>query len=378
MTLTLEFPAAPLLPPDRQANQPPYYTLTALNSYGLQDKYTVIQVHECISSKNDGMRQVFRITMESEGMKKTRNFVCKVAFGRRWFQVLKEEALLYEGKLEALCGKAVPVYYGFFVGETYKGRTGIMVLEDCGRPLRVSLRRQPLYFRRSVLDALIDVHRAEVDLEDFTEDNVVATHHTESNTYIPVIINFSNANARHKCRFTGEFKTYSPMPCPSEIDCSELWRVFIEAEILLPRYVTFFSREVPVEYATSVELLKANGHPPEHTPQFKIDSVAYEVVKKHYDWCREREALDKGKVQLDTRLSDVTAFLELCIQPISKIMAQCAILPSAVRARLNPAADATLMAERIVRYLFDYLSSFVGGTPSELSPDTLHAKPVVA
>ncbi|RPD70717.1 hypothetical protein L226DRAFT_574606 [Lentinus tigrinus ALCF2SS1-7] len=35
------------------------------------------------------------------------------------------------------------------------------------------------------------------------------------------------------------------------------------------------------------------------------------------------------------------------------------------------AADATLMAERIVRHLFNYLSSFVGGNPSALSPDIM-------
>ncbi|RPD55430.1 hypothetical protein L226DRAFT_469850 [Lentinus tigrinus ALCF2SS1-7] len=244
------------------------------------------------------MRQVFRVTIEFEASKQTRKFVCKVAFGRRWFQVLKEEALLYEGKLEALCGKAVPVYYGFFIGETYKGRTGVMMLEDCGRPLRTSFRKQPLYFRESLLKALIAVHHAGVDPEDFTEDNVVATHHAESNTYMPMIIDFSNANGNHKCRYKDDFEMYSPMPFPSEVDCSEIWRAFMKAEFFLPRYVRFFSRDVPVEYAKSVELLKANGHPPEDVPQSEIDYVAYEVVKARYDWLTERKALDMGEVQL--------------------------------------------------------------------------------
>ena len=93
------------------------------------------------------MRRVFRVTIVSEVIKETRDFICKVAFGRRWFEVLKPEALLYEGKLHPLCGKAVPIYYGLFKGETYEGRTGIMVLEDCGKPLRAPIRRQPLYFR---------------------------------------------------------------------------------------------------------------------------------------------------------------------------------------------------------------------------------------
>ncbi|RPD55440.1 hypothetical protein L226DRAFT_469841, partial [Lentinus tigrinus ALCF2SS1-7] len=63
-------------------------------------------------------------------------------------------------------------------------------------------------------------------------------------------------------------------------------------------------------------------------------------------------------------ISDVTAFFGLSIEPLPQIMAECAALPSAVGARSNPAADATLMAERIVRHLFNYLSS-------PLSPDIL-------
>ena len=146
MTLTLEFPAEPLLPPGRQPDRQ-CYTLTLTTDIGLSDKYTVTKVHECVSNRASGMRRVFRVTIVSEVIKETRDFICKVAFGRRWFEVLKEEALLYEGKLHPLCGKAVPIYYGLFKGETYEGRTGIMVLEDCGKPLRAPIRRQPLYFR---------------------------------------------------------------------------------------------------------------------------------------------------------------------------------------------------------------------------------------
>ena len=40
-------------------------------------------------------------------------------------------------------------------------------------------------------------------------------------------------------------------------------------------------------------------------------------------------------------------------------------------ARANPAADATLLAERVVKHLFNYLSSFVGGNPQGMSPDVM-------
>ncbi|KAI0689768.1 DUF775-domain-containing protein [Cerioporus squamosus] len=74
----------------------------------------------------------------------------------------------------------------------------------------------------------------------------------------------------------------------------------------------------------------------------------------------------------DAAPSDVTAFLGLSIEPLPQIMAEVAALPSAVaKSSANPVADATLMAERIVRHLFNYLSSFVGGNPSALSPDIM-------
>lgn len=68
----------------------------------------------------------------------------------------------------------------------------------------------------------------------------------------------------------------------------------------------------------------------------------------------------------------MTAFLGLSIEPLPQIMQEVAALPSAVaRTNANPVADATLMAERIVKNLFNYVSSFVGGNPSTMSPDLM-------
>ena len=60
----------------------------------------------------------------------------------------------------------------------------------------------------------------------------------------------------------------------------------------------FFDREVPIELAQNVEMLKANGHPPEDVPQSIIDEAAYEAVKAYYDWTVERDAWDEGEVLL--------------------------------------------------------------------------------
>ncbi|KAI0768304.1 hypothetical protein BD413DRAFT_614621 [Trametes elegans] len=80
----------------------------------------------------------------------------------------------------------------------------------------------------------------------------------------------------------------------------------------------------------------------------------------------------------DTSPSDVTAFVGLSIEPLTQIQQEMSALPSAVAKVNNPVADATLMAERIVKHLFNYVSSFVGGNPISLSPDTLLPMGVIA
>ncbi|KAI0633993.1 DUF775-domain-containing protein [Trametes polyzona] len=81
----------------------------------------------------------------------------------------------------------------------------------------------------------------------------------------------------------------------------------------------------------------------------------------------------------DASPSDVTAFLGLSVEPLSQIAQEVSTLPSAVaKVNSNPAADATLLAERVVKHLFNYVSSFVGGNPSAMSPDFLVPMGVIA
>ncbi|KAF7800229.1 hypothetical protein EIP86_011476 [Pleurotus ostreatoroseus] len=70
----------------------------------------------------------------------------------------------------------------------------------------------------------------------------------------------------------------------------------------------------------------------------------------------------------DVTLQGVTAILGLAIEPLAQIAAEVAALPSAVAPKSAPQADATLLAERIVKHLFNYLSGFASGTP--LSPES--------
>ena len=78
---------------------------------------------------------------------------------------------------------------------------------------------------------------------------------------------------------------------------------------------------------------------------------------------------------------DVNALLGICIETVSSAMAQCASLPSTgISSNVQPAQpsgtagvltrsiDSTTLAEKIVKHLFNYLSSFASGGGG-LSPE---------
>ena len=59
---------------------------------------------------------------------------------------------------------------------------------------------------------------------------------------------------------------------------------------------------------------------------------------------------------------DVTAVLGLSIEPLSQIAVQVQSLPSSlVKPGVDVTRDPTLLAERIVKHLFNYISGFTGG-----------------
>lgn len=69
----------------------------------------------------------------------------------------------------------------------------------------------------------------------------------------------------------------------------------------------------------------------------------------------------------DVSPQGVNAILGIAIEPMPQIMQEVASLPSALAPKRDPVADTTLMAERIVKHLFNYLSGFASGGP--LTPD---------
>ena len=100
------------------------------------------------------------------------------------------------------------------------------------------------------------------------------------------------------------------------------------------------------------------------------------------------------QTSLTTTAADVAAILGFSIEPLAQIQAQMASMPvsnSSTNANVNsaiaagrgavtlPGPDATLLAERIVKNLFNYVSGFVpGGGGGMVTPDSVVPMGVIA
>ncbi|OSD03745.1 hypothetical protein PYCCODRAFT_1466657 [Trametes coccinea BRFM310] len=299
---TLEFPSEPLLsrgcPP-----QPPSYVLTATTDGSPSGmSYIVTSIVECITEREKGLRRVFRVKVRSETFQEPRQLICKVAFGRQWFRSLEAEALLYEQKLKPLWGKVVPHYYGFFRGDTYEGKTGILLMEDCGQPASDELSRQPLYFRKLLLEAFVALHRAGVSFQDSGlcfEDNVVIHYDPASDKHVPKLIDFSVVYPDHQCLYNhSEIVEGAPEPSLSEISCHLLWWTFCSSAVFIPRCVMVRGTPVPWEYATDAETLKAHCTFPEFVTEDAIERQIAAALEERARWEQEREECDYGPVRV--------------------------------------------------------------------------------
>jgi len=81
----------------------------------------------------------------------------------------------------------------------------------------------------------------------------------------------------------------------------------------------------------------------------------------------------------DSGQADVTAILGLSIEPLEQIHSQIQLLPTTLAKPDAPdlTKDPTALAERIVKHLFNYISSFTGGegvSPTMAVPMTVIAK----
>jgi hypothetical protein len=67
----------------------------------------------------------------------------------------------------------------------------------------------------------------------------------------------------------------------------------------------------------------------------------------------------------------VTAVLGISIEPLPQILEQVNALPSAASKPVPSPSDGAMLAEKVVKHLFNYISGFVSGSGASLSPESM-------
>ncbi|KAI0800068.1 hypothetical protein C8Q74DRAFT_388968 [Fomes fomentarius] len=127
-------------------NQEDTVTLTASTAVSHHSAATVTEVKKVISYHRNGLHKVVRATMVTVETGETHDVVCKVACTREAFKRLQEESRVYD-HLRPIMPDYVPYVFSLLTGETYEGRTGVLVMQDGGEKLYVPLDQQPTDFR---------------------------------------------------------------------------------------------------------------------------------------------------------------------------------------------------------------------------------------
>ncbi|KAI0800075.1 hypothetical protein C8Q74DRAFT_1234136 [Fomes fomentarius] len=235
-----------LLPAPEKLHLDDAYVLEAPQHCSKPDRLTVVDIKEKLSYNQNVNLHIYRAALVAASTGDIRHdVVCKEAYQRHQYRLLKEEAEVYL-KLDQqdICGHSVPMFFGFYTGQTGDGLTGLLLLEYGGDTLSVPLVRQPSDFRRRVITTLITIHRAGVVHNEFEERHIVVRV-LDDGSHWPMLVDFSRAK-EHICPFEGKLKLYSPKPADRHDYCNELWVVINYAEIRVPSHVDYFGFQVPI------------------------------------------------------------------------------------------------------------------------------------
>ncbi|KAI0705629.1 hypothetical protein C8Q76DRAFT_860972 [Earliella scabrosa] len=206
--------------------------------------------------------------------------VCKVAYGQPQVDRLTKEATFYNTQLSAIQGQGVPKLYGFFQGETGRGLTAVLLMDDCGVALTRPLWQYPLDFRTKVMDVLHDIHKAGIQHNDFSERNIVIMKQEADGEFWPTIVDFGNSQ-EHRCRFAEEtIPINCRMPLGNKFGCFELWNAGRVADIWKPGYIQWFEGAVPAEWATTPEELVEKAKWPEDISRERVLRLAREEIEE--------------------------------------------------------------------------------------------------
>ncbi|RDX45516.1 hypothetical protein OH76DRAFT_1387779 [Lentinus brumalis] len=293
---------AELSPESKSSSSDSCYTLKAY----IPDRRVTVPfktfLKKLISASEDGNSQVFRAELRvvaNGGLTaQKRTVVCKVAYGERQIQVLRKESDLYHTKLLSLQGTVVPLMYGCYIDDTDDGRMGVLILQYCGVPLTYELKYYALTVRYQAVNALLAIHKAGVEHNDFAERNIVISKDKKGCPYV-MVVDFGMASD-HTCELQLDtIAPYGLAPTNREFLCDELYEVCRIADVWLPRYAQLFGNLIPVEHATSVDSILQHAYIPELFKGSRARECAQKAIEDVAEQRERRMAMDASPVPIE-------------------------------------------------------------------------------
>ncbi|KAI0689756.1 hypothetical protein C8T65DRAFT_817590 [Cerioporus squamosus] len=229
---------------------------------------------------------------------KKRDVVCKVAYRERQIEALRKEADVYHTKLLSLQGTIVPLMYGCYIGDTDEGHMGVLVLQYCGVPLTYELQYYALTVRYQAVNALLAIHKAGVEHNDFAERHIVVSKDKKGYPYV-MVLDFGMA-CDHTCKLQLDtIVPYGLAPHNRDFLCDELYAVCRTADIWVPRYAHFFGSLIPVQHATSVDSILQHAYLPILVKESLARECAQKTIEELAEEREKRMAMDADPVPIE-------------------------------------------------------------------------------
>ncbi|TFY66110.1 hypothetical protein EVG20_g4975 [Dentipellis fragilis] len=193
-----------------------------------------------------------RLFNSSSSDSKGRDVVCKMAYGKRTIDLLKNEIKIYEGRLRHLQGVYIPVCHGYFLGESQEGRTSCLILDYCGEPIKKAFPDLEGTFKTAILHAALAIHDAGVLTYGAKRSGLQGpTDHFEGST-------------APKCAAFG---------------CGEIYQLVEDLRLWKPSLIRFLGVYYPLDLAVDPRKLAAKA--PRYMSRKKAYQAAVDAIIEH-------------------------------------------------------------------------------------------------
>ncbi|KAJ8462733.1 hypothetical protein ONZ45_g17826 [Pleurotus djamor] len=138
-------------------------------------------------------------------------------------------------------GTVVPICYGLYEAVVYGKLVSVLVLDDCGEPVRYDTKKVRLDVRKSIFSLVTCLHGFGYEHNDLTPGNILTTE--EGHIFLTDLEDIRP----HKCGVPPVLTVGDFTPSLQEFGCIELHKIARHLKLWEPPTIDFYGFDVPVE-----------------------------------------------------------------------------------------------------------------------------------